>query len=145
MEPQEQSAFEGFGLVEIMGHRRAVGEVKTKCIGTAAFLHVVTPAVEAFQKTLDKPQRIGYEYCEAGSVVEFSRAGSEIWIGSGSIYAITPISEEDLLQHAPLDVRIVERIRKEIAAPEHFVAEDEEATGDEEEIQGPNEDDGVAY
>ena len=104
----KQTQFEGWALVEIMGHRRAAGFITTEYIGQAAFLRIVTPEVPPTTYTLDKDAWINGRRVYAGSVVESSRPRGEILVGSGSIYAITPISEDRVLEHAPVEHKVIQ-------------------------------------
>lgn len=106
-EEQTQTQFNGYALVEIMGHRRAAGMVTTEYIGAAAFLRVVTPEVPATRITLDRDAWVDGTMAWKGSIVEVSRPRTEILIGSGSIYAISPIDEADVLQHAPTKQKVI--------------------------------------
>lgn len=106
---QPQYAVDGFAIVEIMGHRRVVGAVETVYIGSAAFLKVTTPAVEPERVVVDARKYVAGEYLLPGDVVEFSRAAAQCLVAATSIYAVTPIPEEDLLKHAPMRCIVVER------------------------------------
>jgi hypothetical protein len=44
---QQQAKFEGYALVEIMGHQRVAGFVTTEYFGNVAVFHVVMPEVAA--------------------------------------------------------------------------------------------------
>ena len=113
MEQQvSQTTFNGWALVEIMGHRRAAGLVSTEFIGTAAFLRIVTPEVPPTEHTLDADAWVDGERCYAGSRIEISRPRGEILVGTGSIYAITPIPESAVLEHAPLGQKILEKAQR---------------------------------
>lgn len=121
MEEITQTRFEGWALVEIMGHRRAAGKVTTEYIGTAAFLRIVTPEVPPTRYTLGNDAWIDGRRVYAGSIVESSRERSEILVGSASIYAITPTTEEKILEHAPVEHKVIEMAeRKVIEQPEQF-------------------------
>ncbi len=118
MEEQTQTQFNGWALVEIMGHRRAAGMVTTEYIGSAAFLRIVTPEVPATQYTVDSDRWIDGCRVYEGSVMEVSRERSEILVGSSSIYAITPTTEADILRHAPVSHKVIQAAeRKSIAGP----------------------------
>jgi hypothetical protein len=124
MDEQNQTKFEGWALVEIMGHRRAVGEVQTVYIGSAAFLRIITPEIPATQYVLDRDVRVNGEYLSAGTKMESHRPLGEILVGSGSIYAITPLTEAQVLEHAPVHHKVLERVeRAALAAPFDFAAE----------------------
>ena len=119
MEEIKQTRFEGWALVEIMGHRRAAGHVTTEYIGQAAFLRVVTPEVPPTTYIVEVERWIEGAWLGVGSVMECSREREEILVGSASIYAITPIKEEDVLSHAPLKHRIIKAAeRKMLETPD---------------------------
>lgn len=119
MEEIKQTRYEGWALVEIMGHRRAAGQVTTEYIGQAAFLRIVTPEVPPTTYTVDSDRWIEGTRVYAGSVMECSREREEILVGSASIYAITPIKEEDVLSHAPLKHRVIQAAdRKMLETPD---------------------------
>ena len=125
MEELTQTTFTGWALVEIMGHRRAAGMVTTEYIGSAAFLRIVTPEVPPTQYTVDSDRWIDGCRVYAGSVMEASRERSEILVGSGSVYAITPTTEVDILRHAPVTNKVIEAAdRKMIDSPKVEDAED---------------------
>ena len=114
MEEQTQTQFNGWALVEIMGHRRAAGKVTTEYIGTAAFLRVVTPEIPPTNYTVDIDRWIDGIRVYSGSVMEVSRPRSEILVGSGSIYAITPITEDDVPNHAPVNHKLVHAAERKV-------------------------------
>jgi hypothetical protein len=113
MEEQKQTTFEGLALVEIMGHRRAAGHVTTEYIGTAAFLRIVTPEVPPTEYTLERDTWIGGQFLCAGSVLRSSRERAEVLVGAGSVYAITPIKEEDLLSMASLRHEVITTVGRQ--------------------------------
>lgn len=114
MEELTQTKFTGWALVEIMGHRRAAGMVTTEYIGTAAFLRIVTPEVPPTQYTVDSDRWIDGCRVYAGSVMEASRERSEILVGSGSVYAITPTTEADILRHAPVSHKVIQAAERKL-------------------------------
>ena len=114
MEEITQTRFDGWALVEIMGHRRAAGKVTTEYIGTAAFLRIVTPEVPPTRYTLGNDAWIDGRRVYAGSIVESSRERSEILVGSGSIYAITPTTEDKILEFAPVSHTVIEMAERKL-------------------------------
>ena len=70
---QQQAKFEGYGLVEIVGHQRVAGFVTTEYFGNVAVFHVVMPEVAAEEIEIPTRQWIDTEYLEAGSRVRISR------------------------------------------------------------------------
>jgi len=104
-----------------MGHRRAAGLVTTEYIGQAAFLRIVTPEIPPTTYTVETDRWIDGVFVYAGSVMEVSRKREEILVGTASIYAITPIEEADVLQHAPVQHKVIKAAeRKQIAEPEVY-------------------------
>lgn len=65
----ETNQFESWAVVEVMGHRKFAGFVSEQAIGGASFVRVDVPAV--------------------GDLPAFTKL-----LGGGSIYAITPCTEE---------------------------------------------------
>lgn len=135
MEEQKQTTFEGLALVEIMGHRRAAGHVTTEYIGTAAFFRVVTPEVPPTQYTLERDGWLNGSYVYAGSVVRSWRERSEILVGSGSVYAITPIKESDLMTMASLQHEVVTAAPRQSLSAAHEAAKN--GIGEEDDIEVP--------
>jgi hypothetical protein len=125
MEEIIQTKFDGWALVEIMGHRRAAGQVTTEYIGTAAFLRIVTPEVPPTRYTLDKDAWLDGMRVYAGSIVESSRERAEILVGTGSIYAITPTTEEAILAYAPVTHKVIEMAERKMIADTQPEMEDE--------------------
>lgn len=117
MEAQEQAKYEGWAIVEIMGHRTIAGHVTTKYFGTAAMIHITQPDHPAQEKILERGQYINGEYCDVGTKVRISREKAEAYVGAGSIYQLTVCSEEKALATQPVTVEIIEKVeRKQITA-----------------------------
>lgn len=53
---QEQSKFEGWAIVEMMGHRREIGYVTTEHYGAASLFRVDSPEVEEREYELKRPE-----------------------------------------------------------------------------------------
>jgi hypothetical protein len=73
MSETETQKFEQWAIVEVMGHRRFAGMVSEQTIGGSSFVRVDVPAVTKGEETL----------------AAFTKL-----FGSGSIYCISPVSEE---------------------------------------------------
>ncbi len=108
---QEQAKFEGWAVVEMMGHQREVGHVTTEYFGAAALFRVDVPELPDREWTLEKPEWGPEGMLPAGTKVK--RAGSigrSRLVSPGAIYAITPCTEEaartalDRDQHRPMKV-----------------------------------------
>lgn len=102
-EAQKQAKFEGWGIVEMMGHQREVGFVTTENYGAASLFRVDTPALPERETVLKRPAYAksseGIEWCPVGAKVLRSAAPAKSrLVGVGSIYAITPCTEETAME-----------------------------------------------
>jgi hypothetical protein len=99
MEQQQQARFEGWGIVDVLGHQRYVGYVTTEAYGQAVLFRVDVPALEERERVTTRPGYRGGDYLPAGTTVkEGAVAGYTKLIGSGSIYTITPCTKEAALE-----------------------------------------------
>ena len=94
---QQQAKFEGYALVEIMGHQRVAGFVTTEYFGNVAVFHVVMPEVAAEEIEIQARQWVDTEYLEAGSRVRVSRPKVEQFVGASSLYRLTPCTQADAI------------------------------------------------
>jgi hypothetical protein len=101
--------FEGWAVIELFGHGKAIGFVTTEYFGTACMFRCDTPEREAREFILDKP-RYGLDpegrtekYLPIGTKVkrEAVPARSRL-LGPGSIFAINPTTQA--LAIAQLDI-----------------------------------------
>jgi hypothetical protein len=98
---EDQAKFEGWAVVEIMGHQKHAGYCQTQAFGSAVLLKVTAPEVPPFETVLTQREWINGEYAPSGSRVERSRPKAEVLVGMDSIYRITPCSEETALGSLP--------------------------------------------
>lgn len=75
----ETKPFESWAIVEVMGHRQFAGFVSEQAIGGASFVRVDVPEVKAGEDVLP---------------------GFTKLLGAGSIYAISPCTEETARAYA---------------------------------------------
>lgn len=75
----ETKPFESWAIVEVMGHRQFAGFVCEQAIGGASFVRVDVPEVKAGEETLPAFTKL---------------------LGAGSIYAISPCTEETARAYA---------------------------------------------
>ena len=80
---EQSEKFEGWAVVEMLGHRKLAGKVSEQVIAGSALVRVDVPETQQTKAVA------GY----GGSVVESTPAYVKL-IGVGSIYCITPCSEE---------------------------------------------------
>lgn len=108
--PQEQmERFEGFALLEAMGHRKAAGYVTTKYFGPIAVFEVVQQEIPEHIVVLTKPKRINYELIPAGSKVKISRPRAVAFYAASSLYCLTPLTEDEANNIQPATFEVVER------------------------------------
>lgn len=96
MTEAQQAKFEGWAVVEVMGHQRYAGYVTTEAYGQAVLFRIDVPEIPEREHELKsgryspdgKYLRPGTKVTE-GSVQAYTKL-----IGSGSIYAITPCTQE---------------------------------------------------
>jgi len=92
---QEQSRFEGWAIVEMMGHRREIGYVTTEHYGAASLSRVDSPEFEEREFELDRPQYVDGRMVPAGSKVKRTAIPAKsCLVGPSSIYALNPCTEE---------------------------------------------------
>ena len=102
MSEAKQSAFEGWAIVELMGHQKEIGYVTTEAYGQAVMFRVDTPELPEREFVLTSPEYTGdgngsfrAHWAPAGSKVKraSSPARSRL-VAPGSLYAINPCTEE---------------------------------------------------
>ena len=92
---EDQNKFEGWAVVEIMGHNREIGYVTTQYFGGSALFRVDQPELPEREYTLEHPQYVGTEYCPAGSTVKrVAVPAKTAYVGASSVFRMTPCTEE---------------------------------------------------
>jgi hypothetical protein len=96
----KQASFDGWAVVEMMGHRKEIGFVTTQAFGQAVLFRVDTPELPEREYTLESPEYArhhgtGERWCPTGTKVkrESSPARSCL-VAPSSLYAINPCSEQ---------------------------------------------------
>lgn len=94
----KQAAFEGWAIVEMMGHRKEIGYVTTQAYGQAVMFRVDTPELPEREIVLERPDYMPvngtYETVPAGSRVKREKVpGRSCLVAPGSLYAINPCDE----------------------------------------------------
>jgi hypothetical protein len=91
----QQATFEGWAIVDVLGHQRYVGFVTTQAFGQAVLFRIDVPALDERERITKAPGYVGNDYVPAGTTVkEGAVQGYTKLVGSGSIYTITPCTEE---------------------------------------------------
>lgn len=95
----ETKKFDGWAIVDVLGHQRYAGYVTTENYGQTAFFRVATPAREPRERTVESDEYVqGRGYLTPGSkIAEGGVPASERLIGAGSIYMLTPQTREQVL------------------------------------------------
>lgn len=99
MDEVAQSKFEGYAIVEMMGHRREIGFVTTENYGAASLFRIDTPGYEEREYVLERPTYLhtenGYRTLPEGTKVKRpALPARSVLIGPASIYALNPCTEE---------------------------------------------------
>lgn len=96
----KQAAFEGWAVVEMMGHRKEIGYVTTQAFGQAVLFRVDAPELPEREYVLESPEYArhngtGERWCPTGTKVkrEASPARSCL-VAPSSLYAINPCTEQ---------------------------------------------------
>ena len=112
----EQASFEGWAILEIFGHEKYAGYVKTEVFGTASMFRLDVPALEERERVAKRSGYNGGEYYPAGATIkEGATQPYTKLFGVGAIYAITPCTQEAALaaveeiQPRPLTLVSVDR------------------------------------
>ena len=99
MQSNEQNKFEGWAIVDVLGHQRYAGFVTTEAYGAAVLFRIDVPKLDERERVTVRPGYVGDQYLPAGATVkEGAVEGYSKLIGAGSIYAITPCSMEAVLK-----------------------------------------------
>lgn len=98
-EAQQQSKFEGWAILEQMGHNRYAGFVTTEYFGGAALFRIDVPQLEERERLTKRPEYgSNGAYLPAGSTVkEAGIQGYTKYIGPSSLFALTPCTHEAAL------------------------------------------------
>jgi hypothetical protein len=133
----KQGMFDGWAVVEMMGHRKEIGYVTTQAFGQAVLFRVDTPELPEREYVLESPEYAanngeGSRWCPAGTKVKRSSSPARsCLVAPSSLYAINPCSEQAALTaiersaHRPL---IVLELPEQAALPpaSHYDVEDQE-------------------
>jgi len=92
---RDAAKFDGWAIVDVMGHQRYVGYVTTEAYGQAVLFRIDVPALPERERATRVAGYVGGQYCGAGTIVrEKAVPGYTKLVGSGSIYTMTPCTEE---------------------------------------------------
>jgi hypothetical protein len=123
MSELEQSQFNGWAKVEVMGRQTHIGFVRTEAYGQAVMFRVDTPELPERDYVLKAPAYVTTDsgaqvWTPAGATVRRGASlGCTVLIGAGSIYRILPCNEATALQAIEADQRAELKL---IAVPQVF-------------------------
>jgi hypothetical protein len=99
--PETQTHFEGWAVVELFGHGKAIGFVTTEYYGSACLFRVDTPERKVREYVLERPE---YGHDEQHFQERLLPKGTKVkrpampahsrLVGPSSIFALNPCSEE---------------------------------------------------
>lgn len=97
MNETQQAKFEGWAVVEMMGHRKEIGYVTTEAYGTAVMFRVDTPELPPREITLTRPEwDSALGTLPAGSKVRREAVPARsVLVAPSSLYAINPCNEDE--------------------------------------------------
>ena len=129
---QTLANFEGWAIVEIMGHQKVSGYVTTQYFGGTAVFRVVQQEQPPQESVLDRDQWLDGALLYAGSKVRISRERAETFVAASSLYRMTPCTEEQANKSQPVKIEVLERAeRKALTAAERIAVIDEQDDDDE--------------
>jgi hypothetical protein len=125
----KQAVFEGWAIVELMGHQREIGYVTTEAFGLAVLFRVDVPELPEREFELTQPEYTGENNVRARSPAgaKVKRAASPArsrLVAPSALYAMNPCTEQaarTALERARPLILIALPPGKELAAPESFV------------------------
>jgi len=139
----KQAAFEGWAIVEMMGHQREIGFVTTEAYGQAVMFRIDVPDLPEREFELTVP-----EYTQEGTLRQWTPAGSKVkraavparsrLVAPGSLYAINPCTQEAALTALERTISrpliLIEVAKgKALAAPEAILEGDDDDGNDDDE------------
>lgn len=105
----EQAIFEGWAVVELFGHTREIGHVKTEYFGGTAMLRVDVPERAASEIVTTEVQYVNGERVPAGAkLVRDAVPARSRLVGMGAVYSLHPCTEAaalmaiEKMSHQPL-------------------------------------------
>ena len=130
MSEAAQSSFEGWAVVEMMGHRKEIGFVTTQAFGQAVLFRVDTPELQEREFELTRPEYVEATWMASGTKVKRAAAPARsCLVAPSSLYALNPCSEEaarEAIERAfPRPLILVER------PPQRAIAAQEEEEEDD--------------
>ena len=96
----EQAKFEGWAIVEMMGHQREIGYVTTEAYGVAVLFRIDVPEIPAYEFILKRPEYGsdglgGERYLPVGTKVQREGTqGRSRLVSPAALYAMNPCTQD---------------------------------------------------
>lgn len=95
----DQAKYEGYAVVEIMGHNREIGFVTTEYFGGPALFRIDQPSIPEREYELTRAQWIGDVLAQPGTKVQRpAMSGKTTYVGPQAIFRLTPCTEETAMK-----------------------------------------------
>jgi hypothetical protein len=116
---EAQAKFEGYAVVEIMGHNREVGFVTTEYFGGPALFRIDQPPLPEREYTLERAQWFGETLAQPGTVVKReAMPGKTAYVGPSAVFRLTPCDEatarEAIERMLPAPVKILKLVENKL-------------------------------
>lgn len=99
MSEQEQTSFNGWAKVEVMGRQSHIGLCQTQAFGGAVLFRIDRPEIPEEEVTLTESGWVGNTRAPVGTVVKRAAIpAASVLVGAASIYRIIPCDEATAIQ-----------------------------------------------
>ena len=115
---QQQAQFEGYAILELMGHNREAGYVTTQYFGGPALFRIDQPEIPEREYELTRAQWIDNVLAQPGTKVRREAVpGKTAFVGPSAVFRMTPCSKETV-EHAvdgmmPAPIKILHLVARE--------------------------------
>ncbi len=119
---QQQTSFEGYAVLELMGHNQAYGFVTTCYFGGPALFRVDRPEIPKREYELKRAQWIGDVLAQPGTKVEREAVpGSTVFVGPQAVFRMTPCDEatvrECIERNIQAPIKVLSLVEQKRIAP----------------------------
>lgn len=95
MSDPKQGSFDGWAILELMGHQREIGYVTTETYGAAVLFRVDTPGLDECEYVLQEPEWVDGRWLPKGTMVKRPAVAARTrLVAPGALYALNPCTEE---------------------------------------------------
>lgn len=112
---ESESRFEGFAIVEVMGHRVFGGYVTTEYFGDKAMLKIALPERTCEVVVTERDKWMDGRHIPAGSRVRIVYPRFEKHVAVGALYCLTATTQANAEDTQPCEIEIIEIARAPVA------------------------------